>query len=275
MKKTLFILVMFSILNTYSQNQSGEVNYIFLAKGTQISTKLTFINSIGIYKTNLSKSENLVDVKTSNNENDQGNTKLSLNVNPYNSIPNDLGMLIDLNNNIIIDHKYLPQNIKGTILDTIFVKDSARVIKWNIVNEFKKINIYNCQKAIGNFRGREYIVWFTFEIPISLGPWKLNGLPGLILEAKDSTNMFYFYANKISFYKSNNNIDVSEFLNKKYITPFMEWQKLLNSMSKISEEISDKIQSSLPRGVYSTKNKKNKTILDINEQLETNYDDIN
>jgi GLPGLI family protein len=275
MKKTLFILVMFPILNTYSQNQSGEVNYIFLAKGTQISTKLTFINSIGIYKTNLSKSENLVDVKTSNNENDQGNTKLSLTVNPYNSIPNDLGMLIDLNKNIIIDHKYLPQNIKGTILDTIFVKDSARVIKWEILNEYKKINIYNCQKAKGKFRGRVYDVWFTFDIPISLGPWKLNGLPGLILEAKDATNMFYFYADKVSFFESKNKIDISEFLNKKYITPVMEWEKLLNSMSKISEEVSDKINSSLPRGISVIENKKNKTILDINEQLETNYDDVN
>jgi hypothetical protein len=45
-------------------------------------------------------------------------------------------------------------------------------------------------------------------------------------------------------------------------------------MSKISEEISEKIKSSLPRGVNIIKNKKSKPILNIDEQLETNYDDI-
>jgi GLPGLI family protein len=274
MKIILIILVMFPFLNTYSQNQGGEVNYVFLAKGIQISTKLTFTNSIGVYKTNLNKTESLVDFKENSNEAKENESNVSLKMNIYNNIPNDLGMLIDLNKNIIIDHKYLPLNIKGTILDTIFVKDSARVIKWEIQNEFKKINIYNCQRAKGKFRGRDYFVWFTSDIPISLGPWKLNGLPGLILEASDSKNMFHFYADKITLFINEKDIDISGFLYKNYITPLIEWKKLLNSMSKISEEISEKIQSSLPRGVNTIKNKKSKTILNIDEQLQTNYDDI-
>jgi GLPGLI family protein len=40
-----------------------------------------------------------------------------------------------------------------------------------------------CHYAKTKFRGREWKVWFTEEIPVSLGPWKLNGLPGLILKA--------------------------------------------------------------------------------------------
>ena len=36
------------------------------------------------------------------------------------------------------------------------------------------------------FSGREWNVWFTEEIPVSLGPWKLNGLPGIILQAECS-----------------------------------------------------------------------------------------
>jgi GLPGLI family protein len=274
MKKILFILIIMSFIKTYCQSQGGEVNYIFLAKGSPISTKLTFTNSIGLYKTNLNKTENLVDVKKNNSETEKNENNVSLKLNIYNNIPNDLGMLIDLKKNIIIDHKYLPLNIKGTILDTIFVKDSARIIKWEIQNEFKKINIYNCQMAKGKFRGRDYIVWFTFDIPISLGPWKLNGLPGLILEASDSKNMFHFYADNITLFVNEKDVDISGFLYKNYITPKIEWERLLNSMSKISEEISEKIKSSLPRGVNTIKNKKSKTILDIDEQLETNYNDI-
>jgi GLPGLI family protein len=274
MKKILFAFLLFSFFKIYCQNQSGEVNYIFLAKGSQIPTKLIFTNLIGLYKTNLNKTENLVDVKKNSDDLEDSDSNINLNMNIYNNIPSSLGMLIDLNKNIIIDQKYFPLNIKGTLLDTIFVKDKARVIKWEIKNEFKKINIYNCQKAVGKFRGREYFAWFTLDIPVSLGPWKLNGLPGLILEANDSKNMFHFQAVKISFYKNEQKINYSDFLNKNYITPLIEWKKLLNSMSKISEEISEKIQSSLPRGVNTIKSKKNIAILDLNEQLETNYDDI-
>lgn len=274
MKKFILVFILFSLLKTYGQSQSGEVTYVFLAKGSQISTKLVFSNSIGLYTTKLVKSESLVDIKKNSTDIDESDENINMKINIYNNIPNDYGMLIDLNKNIIIDHKYFPLNIKGSLLDTIFVKDNARMIKWEILNEFKKINIYNCQKAIGDFRGREYIVWFTSDIPISLGPWKLNGLPGLILEAVDSQNMFQFYAEKISLFTGEKHIDTSIFLNKNYITPLIEWQKLLISMSKISEEISQKIQSSLPRGVNTIKNKNSKSILNINDQLETNYDDI-
>jgi len=40
-----------------------------------------------------------------------------------------------------------------------------------------------CHLATTKFRGRVWKVWFTEEIPVSLGPWKLGGLPGLILKA--------------------------------------------------------------------------------------------
>ena len=40
-----------------------------------------------------------------------------------------------------------------------------------------------CKKATTNFRGRYWEVWYTEEIPISQGPWKLCGLPGMILKA--------------------------------------------------------------------------------------------
>lgn len=70
-------------------------------------------------------------------------------------------------------------------------------IDWSLTDETKKIDQFECQKATANFRGRFYTVWFTKDIPVGFGPWKLNGLPGLILEAKDSFNQLYFFAKKI------------------------------------------------------------------------------
>ena len=61
-------------------------------------------------------------------------------------------------------------------------------------SEQKKIGLFNCQKATATYRGREYTAWFTAQIPVSHGPWKLRGLPGLILEVTEETGKYGFKA---------------------------------------------------------------------------------
>ncbi|WP_197027618.1 GLPGLI family protein [Prevotella sp. 10(H)] len=65
-------------------------------------------------------------------------------------------------------------------------------LKWTITNQTATILSYPCTKAYTTFRGRTYEAWFTTSIPINNGPWKLGGLPGLILKASDSRNFFTF-----------------------------------------------------------------------------------
>ena len=64
--------------------------------------------------------------------------------------------------------------------------------QWKIKTEEKKILNYNCQKAILNYKGRDYIAWFTDEIALQEGPWKFSGLPGLIMEIYDTKKQFTF-----------------------------------------------------------------------------------
>lgn len=58
--------------------------------------------------------------------------------------------------------------------------------KWTLKSTRKKIHGYNCKLAEGEYSGRKWKVWYTEEIPVNSGPWKLGGLPGLILEAEDA-----------------------------------------------------------------------------------------
>lgn len=79
----------------------------------------------------------------------------------------------------------------------VLIKDSINYPKWEIKNEFKKIGEYNAQKAIAFIYDRTWTVYFTNELPINGGPWRLIGLPGLVLEATENTSTYEFRLLKI------------------------------------------------------------------------------
>ncbi len=72
-------------------------------------------------------------------------------------------------------------------------------INWNITDETRLIKNYKCYKATTYFRGRDYTAWFTTDVPIIAAPWKLNGLPGLILDIYDNKNQVKIYAESIEY----------------------------------------------------------------------------
>jgi GLPGLI family protein len=73
------------------------------------------------------------------------------------------------------------------------VTEAFPVLKWKIQKDGgREIGGYKCQLATTEFRGRVYEAWFTTSLPLDAGPWKLSGLPGLILEAKDREGIIQF-----------------------------------------------------------------------------------
>lgn len=58
-------------------------------------------------------------------------------------------------------------------------------MSWEIVGDStKRILGYECVLAETDYHGRRWKAWFTSDLPLQDGPWKLHGLPGLILQAE-------------------------------------------------------------------------------------------
>ena len=70
--------------------------------------------------------------------------------------------------------------------------DSLHAQTWTMGDSMREVLGYTCQQATADFRGRRWTAWFATDIPISDGPWKLGGLPGLILEAYDEGQQHVF-----------------------------------------------------------------------------------
>lgn len=81
----------------------------------------------------------------------------------------------------------------------IYIAEKKPVIEWKLKSETKKIGNFKAHKAIGEFRGRTYTAWYTLEVPLPYGPWKLQGLPGLILEARDERDEMVVYFKSLQY----------------------------------------------------------------------------
>ena len=75
-----------------------------------------------------------------------------------------------------------PYNFEG--------KETTPEIQWTLGDDTLRIGDYLCQQATATFRGLTWQVYYTEEIPSSAGPWRLRGLPGLIVEAKSGAHSF-------------------------------------------------------------------------------------
>ena len=82
----------------------------------------------------------------------------------------------------------------GLILQDYCYVDSLHTQIWTMGDSTREVLGYMCQQATADFRGRRWTAWFATDIPVSDGPWKLGGLPGLIRDAYDEGQQHVFTA---------------------------------------------------------------------------------
>jgi GLPGLI family protein len=116
---------------------------------------------------------------------------------------------------------------KGIVSKSEFhlVKQANIDFGWKLQEESQIIAGYTCFKATANYMGRNYTAWFTREIPFPYGPWKLNGLPGLILKAYDETQEIAFSIIEIKKKEQTKELDLT---NQSFISLKDYYQRVID-----------------------------------------------
>jgi GLPGLI family protein len=128
------------------------------------------------------------------------------------------------------------------------VKDSLNIFDWKLTNNSKKILNFSCQEAKLNYRGRQYIAYFTTELGHVAGPWKFSKLPGTILEIKSVDGAFEIEANRVQVLNEEVSIpspykDLSKSIT--YQEFLIKYRKKYNELLSYSGE--NNVKMSLPR----------------------------
>lgn len=85
--------------------------------------------------------------------------------------------------------------VQSVITPNFYNYEENRIpVKWVMEEGEDTVCGYSCRIARGEYGGRTWIVKYAPEIPTQNGPWKLTGLPGLILDAIDTEGIHHFNA---------------------------------------------------------------------------------
>ena len=115
---------------------------------------------------------------------------------------------------------------KNTVYDAIqmlgktyIIEDSLRAQDWKILNDMKEVAGHVCMNAYweDTLKQQNITVWFALDIPVSAGPERLCGLPGLILEVDVNDGGMLITADKIEMKKLTKELDLPKKLKGKKI----------------------------------------------------------
>ena len=78
----------------------------------------------------------------------------------------------------------LPESLRAVL------REATPDIEWTLLDDTVTVSDNLCQQATTTFRGVKWRVCYTEDVSSSVGPWRLRGLPGLIVQAESEAHTF-------------------------------------------------------------------------------------
>lgn len=244
MKNTLIIVILNCLMSSFLFSQSIEIDYMVIENRSNYIT------------TNHAKSRLLI----------QNFTSLFYTLNPdatqyvaakdpeeyISSKGNKMVRIDQFVLDRIKDEKIFKDYINEDLLYTdnilgkdVNIKESIDIMQWTIIpNKDSVILNYSCQKAITEFRGRTYEAYFSAEINSFGGPWKFDGLPGLILSVRSIDDYFVIHPIKLQSRKDSTPISNPY----KAENVFLSWEEFKKLYEKKLKEMLKKMKAGSDSG---------------------------
>lgn len=231
MKKLFFLPLIIFFLYSHAQNNNSlyRIEYDVFYNTESPNTRNAFlivdiINQKSIFIEKTIKEERLAKLDSTKN---RVIIKSTSNNNPYN--------FSDFKENRI-------ESLVNIHFDDYLLIEKIPNFNWIILDSVKIINGEKLKMAKANFRGRNYIAWYNENYPIKFGPWKFNGLPGLIYYIYDETKRYNWTIKNIK--KIDDTTDFFSNLKKDNKITLREYADLRYDVSKFEKQL----KSRLPRG---------------------------
>lgn len=244
MKNSLLLLLAFFQF-LFLQAQNLKIEYVItlnknnvLGNGKQFYTLLvknqqsTYFNDPEKDLEGLKYKQNMFDKKIK----PDGSISVSLSDN-YTAVISKDNFYKDYEKDSLVYNDFFPPIKKVIVSEKI-----SNLFAWKIIPK-SDTNIlnYKCKRASTEFRGRKYVAYFSQELGIMGGPWKFDGLPGVILYVYSEDK--YFIIEPQSITKNAKIDDIFYPYSKDKVLSWEEFKKgFKDKMRKIGKVIQAKMQ---------------------------------
>ncbi|MCC5612610.1 GLPGLI family protein [Nostoc sp. CHAB 5834] len=184
MKKIVVLLVLLTSTATLAQKSEGVVTYVRKEYWLKITNRMTFLSR---------EQKDRMAQTWKNFAEDNKGIKMKMAFSPnqslytYNSEEPEEGGYSWRKSEFVL-HRNFEKDKKTDVIEmlgkTYIVDDSLNAPVWKIGNQIKDVAGYICMKAETEdpVKKQKITAWFAQDIPVSAGPERMNGLPGLIME---------------------------------------------------------------------------------------------
>jgi GLPGLI family protein len=226
MKLKLIILVLIIASFNYSFSQTKElyVEYDFYFKDKLVENKQIQLRTIG--KESLSTTKRII--MTRNRDIKTGEIS---EVKPHTSYRY---VYKNNNTNSLQYSDYTPG--RG---GKVYIKETIDQFNWTLTGNKKTILNYSCQEAMTTYRGRDYVAYFTTQLPYKAAPWKFHGLPGVMLEIRTTDDKIKMEAKTLKIQPST----------KAITDPFSKVEEFITSWDDFKELYKKRLKQSIDKNI--------------------------